>query len=124
METGERESSCQEQGCDKKFPTKERLEDHLRSTHGAAKIVCKEANCTAVFSYRPNLSKHMKFVHKKERLVLCQEPGCDQSFTTKEKLGDHRRSDHGAAKLTCQKNKCKATFVFSPEYYRHMKRKH
>ena len=54
---------CQELGCEKKFGIKECLEDHMRSTHGAPKLVCKKAECSATFVWRRSLFNHVKRYH-------------------------------------------------------------
>ena len=54
---------CQEPGCGKKFGQKHELQDHMRSAHGAPKLVCKKAECSATFVWARSLFKHMRKNH-------------------------------------------------------------
>ena len=54
---------CQEPGCGKKFGQKPALQDHMRSAHGAAKLVCMKAECSATFVWATALYKHMREDH-------------------------------------------------------------
>ena len=54
---------CQELSCEMKFARKSDLKNHMRSTHGAPKLVCKKAGCNATFVWLANLYEHMKEVH-------------------------------------------------------------
>ena len=49
---------CVEQNCDEKFAQLSELRDHLRSAHGAAKLVCGVQNCAATFTRRRTLLYH------------------------------------------------------------------
>ena len=58
----ERPVSCQEPGCEKKIRHQE-ISNHLRSIHGAVRLVCKQKNCKATFLF-PNIYYiHMKKGH-------------------------------------------------------------
>jgi|ERR1712192_6940 len=53
---------CVEKNCDKKCLDHRTLNDHLRSAHGAAKLVCGFQNCAATFNSRGGLFYHeMKY---------------------------------------------------------------
>ena len=54
---------CQELGCEKRFARKMMLKGHMRSAHGAPKLVCKKAECSATFVWVTNLYHHMKQDH-------------------------------------------------------------
>ena len=54
---------CQELGCGKKFGQNNELRDHMRSAHGAPKLVCKKAECSATFVWATVLYKHMREDH-------------------------------------------------------------
>jgi len=54
---------CQELGCGRKYVGKVQLKDHMRSAHGAPKLVCKKADCSASFVFSTLLYKHMMETH-------------------------------------------------------------
>ena len=54
----EKPHHCDEQDCDEKFLELRDLRDHLRSAHGAAKLVCGVQNCAATFTLRRTLLSH------------------------------------------------------------------
>ena len=54
---------CREPGCGKKFGQNSELRDHMRSAHGAPKLVCKKAGCSASFVWDSALYRHMREDH-------------------------------------------------------------
>ena len=61
-------------------------------------LKCDHSNCRMFFRKWHNFFDHLR-VHTGERPFVCNEPGCDQSFTQKANLTKHlavhmRRSKH------------------------------
>ena len=59
-----RKSKCQEPGCDNEFNRTEFLEDHMRSSHGLAKLECRD--CGSKFNCQSSLREHQSEVHGQE----------------------------------------------------------
>ena len=76
--------------CDKKFPSKQKLQNHIRFAHGV-KLECKV--CHVTFSNNQNLNRHHKTKHLSEVMTyLCEH--CNKQFIRKDKLDSHT--------ITCQ----------------------
>ena len=57
---GERPYGCETTGCDKRYSSKIKVADHMRSMHGSPKLKCSVGQCTAEFVYKSRFSMHAK----------------------------------------------------------------
>lgn len=79
---------------------------------------CTFAGCDKTYARKTHLTRHLA-QHGKENTYVCDEPDCDQSFVTRQKLEKHRRSHAG---LRC--NACGAKFRKRAKLEQHRRLKH
>lgn len=135
---------CQE--CDETFGRLSRLYKHVAEEHG--QHACNHKDCTKTFSSTKSLT-----IHKQKHLVdkvcqecgarfaleqvlrvhlrthsrpfVCNQPGCEQAFSTKESLAVHVNRHVGQTPFAC--TKCKKSFFSNHALQIHTKthtRKH
>jgi len=63
VHNNEKPHACPQPDCAQKYGQKFELKDHLRSAHGAAKLVCGFENCASTFTHQCKLSVHKKEHH-------------------------------------------------------------
>ena len=71
-----------------------------------------------------NFSEEKGHLNKRMKSFICEEPGCGKSYSVKDYLNGHKRSEHGAAKLKCGDSSCTAEFAFQKDLNRHVWVKH
>merc|ERR1711990_108886 len=59
-----------------------------------------------------------------KRKYCCDEPSCEQEFSSNTCLANHKRRLHGVEKLKCSDSECPATFINFKALSRHMWVKH
>ena len=100
--------------CDRLFPTKTRLTEHIRVHTGEKPFECTV--CDKTFRQKSFLTDHLR-THSGERPFECLV--CGKSFTTKSNLSVHLRSHTGERLHEC--SKCDKTFARKPDLTRHFR---
>ena len=90
----------------------------------ATVLPCPEEGCDKVFTFRRSLSKHLANIHGKGRTYDCLEPGCGRHYDSLQRLLEHRRSQHGEAKLSCKEPGCDSEFATNNGLTWHMMKAH
>lgn len=83
--------------CSFKTVTKQRLKVHMRNMHETAheSFPCRYAECEKSFTKKANLEYHIKRCHEGEMNFLCEHPGCDKVFHTRQERKNHFSNQHG-----------------------------
>ena len=71
-----------------------------------------------------NFSEEKGHLNKRLKSFICEEPGCGKSYHARDPLNDHKRSEHGAAKLKCEDSSCTVEFVSNLGLRKHMWARH
>ena len=104
--------------CDKVFPRKKPMIDHMRRVHTEeTRVVCqfcaKDVKST-------NIKNHIKEMHTDVRETKC--PICDKVFPRKKPMTDHMRLVHSDEKAVCEL--CSKTFENRTYLLRHIRTFH
>ena len=107
-----RSFSCQEGGCQKKFPSMSRLNVHVTFVHLKKRpFSCQEDGCRKKFKSKTYLDEHITAVHHKKKPFSCKEEGCHKKFAAKRKLIIHVNEVHLKLRpFSCKEDGCKAKF--------------
>ena len=71
-----------------------------------------------------NFSEEKGHLNKRLKSFICEEPGCGKSYNARDHLNNHKRSEHGAAKLKCKDSSCTVELVSTEGLRRHMWARH
>ena len=110
---------CDYDGCDAKFPTRDRLRTHQQKHN--PKFVCDV--CGKRFQTSAVLRTHA-LVHTAERPHTCAEEGCDKTFKTASALKSHVLSHREERMFKCPVDGCGKSFRESSQLCRHRVRVH
>ncbi|XP_077345932.1 uncharacterized protein LOC143989596 isoform X2 [Lithobates pipiens] len=108
----EKSFSCTE--CGKCFPSKSKLDVHIRSHTGEKPFSCSE--CGKCFSDKSNLYRH-KRLHPRERPYSCSE--CGKCFLKTSHLVTHERYHTGKKPFSC--SECGKCFLQKSHLYIHQR---
>ncbi|MFI5333152.1 MAG: C2H2-type zinc finger protein [Candidatus Babeliales bacterium] len=115
--TGETPCKCDHPGCDKAFPYKRILTEHIK-TH--TKLTCEK--CGQEFTDKKLLTKHIR-THIKKKFITCY--GCNKKFSDKVTLITHIRAHTGEKSFTEKQlylcETCGKNFFHESSLIRHMK---
>ncbi|CAO1615580.1 unnamed protein product [Sympodiomycopsis kandeliae] len=106
--------SCDHQGCDKRFWTRQHLDRHREGVH----------NIT--------ITTHSANEDNKAKVWKCTEPNCDEAFTKRKKLREHTWSQHSdridqqgsLLPFKCSHADCEKRFPTNSKRKSHYKRQH
>ena len=84
--------ACQKDGCSYKTSNKSNFRRHQKTLHtnNAEKFVCTQCD-DKIYSSKYTLKQHIRAVHE-GFLLTCER--CDQKFTTRSGLSEHKRAVH------------------------------
>lgn len=108
---------CTHDGCDKRFSSKQALQNHIAMRHDQQVTNhCKVPGCGRSFFARKAYNSHMRGVHG-ERKFACDE--CNFKATTKSALSNHSVSHKvGEKRFKC--DMCNASFLILRRLRNHM----
>ncbi|CAE8692351.1 unnamed protein product, partial [Polarella glacialis] len=105
--------------CEEEFAGFKSLVAHRQEKH-PQKHTCPA--CGKEYRKRVDLKDHQRRVHQ-EAVVLCTEPGCQQSFATKCAMRTHFRVAHqGLKRFSC--TLCDQSFAYKNLLERHCRKAH
>ena len=81
--------SCDEEGCETRFTSKNHRRKHIESVHEKTKTECPQ--CGKIIGLG-SMNSHIKFVHEKRRDYVC--PQCQKTFQNKSHLRNHVQRVH------------------------------
>ena len=84
---------CNVPGCDKFYPYRNSLRQHVKAMHEEVRYPCDYPGCSHQATQKSNLSAHKMAKHGMVRYV-CNVFGCDKSYLNKYRLNDHKRKHH------------------------------
>jgi len=87
---------CQE--CDKGFPQKNKLRNHINQIHLKLRCTCPECGKDLAAGH---LKNHIRFVHEKRIGKVCDVPGCDTTFINNATKLKHIEQVHKGIRNTC-----------------------
>ncbi|XP_063231940.1 zinc finger protein ZXDC-like [Bacillus rossius redtenbacheri] len=94
--------------CQKVFTSKNNLRLHV-AVHlhplDRGVLLCPHDSCPRFYFHKRNLMHHVRSSHEGRR-VPCDEPGCERTFCTKQKMEDHKKLHDPKARLP--RRRCKA----------------
>ena len=107
-----RSLSCQEGGCQKKFSSVSRLNEHVTFVHLKKRpFPCQEDGCQKKFSKKTHLNEHITAVHHKKKPFSCKEEGCHMKFGAKRFLVRHVNEVHLKMRpFSCKEDGCQVEF--------------
>lgn len=111
--------ACDREGCDAKFPTRDRLRTHIQKHD--PKHDCDV--CGKRFQTSAVLRTHA-LVHTAERPHACGEEGCGKMFKTASALETHALSHGEARRFACPVDGCEKSFRESTQLCRHRVKVH
>ena len=88
----------------------------LRESWGKEKVKCDE--CGKILS-KAYLLDHRRNNHGGEKPFVCTVADCNQTFSRRFKLVDHKRLAHGYPKLKCKVKDCDSEFAVYNELRKH-----
>lgn len=95
--------------CNTRFTRSDTLTRHITLKHDTSKpFKCNFKACTKEFALLNHLRRHEK-MHEKHSLFSCTL--CDETFSKKSKLRQHRVDKHGIAEFVCMTDGCHKLFA-------------
>lgn len=114
MNNSGRTHSCNLEGCQMSFKTKEELSLHRRNR-------CPHGECGKKFSSHKYLILHQR-VHEDDRPLKCPWKGCGMSFKWAWARTEHIRVHTGERPYKCKVEGCGLSFRFISDYNRHRRK--
>lgn len=111
------------QSCGKLFRTAELLRKH-KSSHLEANILCNFNGCDKKFKTKQKLDQHRKSVHYKSIECKCSFPGCEKLFKSTQSCMFHYRVEHENYRAKCPVENCNWSGSRRDYMKRHLKTKH
>lgn len=111
------------QHCGKLFRSAELLRKH-KNSHLEAKIICNFDRCDKKFKTKQKLDQHRKSVHLRSVECKCSFPGCEKLFKSTQSCMFHYRVEHENYRAKCPVAKCNWNGTRRDYMKRHLKRKH
>jgi hypothetical protein len=111
------------QHCGKLFRTAELLRKH-KSSHLEANIKCDFNGCDKKFKTKQKLDQHQKSVHFKVIECKCSFPGCEKLFKSTQSCIYHYRIEHENYRAKCPVENCNWNGSRRDYMKRHLKTKH
>ena len=109
---------CPYQDCDKIFPTKQLLQDHINNHMGTKAYKCKKCDREYVRKYERNRHQRVCGSHLMSTLE-CNV--CNKQFAKPANLSVHK-AVHESKVFTCEN--CDKTFKYITGLYKHRRKKH
>lgn len=89
---------CEVFGCGKRFRRREHLLYHSCTHTGIKNFKCSHHECLSAFVTNAQLKRHLK-VHENPNPYVCSV--CNEAFSKKSKLREHRLQIHNIAEFLC-----------------------
>ena len=110
-----RRYECREDGCEKSYSSKDKLNVHYQVVHEGktGDVTCRY--CHKVFSRKANRIEHEQSMHRGIKTHVCAQ--CGEAFRSKFVLSGHVRKQHGE-RLECAR--CGKKYVWKRNLQEHM----